>query len=472
MIAWNRAIADLTGVPPDDMVGVGDYGYAVPFYGIKRPLLVDLLSADDGEILRLGYTGIRRERGNLMAETAIKDPDGREKTLWVHAAPLAGAGGEPSGAIETIRDVTGYRSDEIVNMESEVRLREFTDLLPVMYFELDLSGRIRYANPVAFGVFGYTREEYERGVTIFDLLAPEEFAKATSNINRIFSGEKIGGIEYALVRHDGNRITTIIHPALIPGLPGRGPAGIRGLAIDNSERRRAAETLELMNRKLNLLSNVTRHDVLNQLTGLIAYLDLSRELAADPTQASYLDRGYAAADTIRKQIVFTREYQDIGIASPGWQDIAETVQRACSFVPLPRDRSRIFLDDTLAGVSVYADPLLEKVFFNLIENALRHAGCSEPEVRISLQRKGSGIAIVCEDNGSGIAFEDKERIFERGFGKKSGYGLFFVREVLSITGLSVFENGTPGRGARFEIWIPREGFRTAEPEKLLDPLAC
>lgn len=67
--------------------------------------------------------------------------------------------------------------------------------------------------------------------------------------------------------------------------------------------------------------------------------------------------------------------------------------------------------------------------------------------------------ITVADNGAGISLEDKQHLFERGFGKNTGLGLFLSWEILSITGISIDETGTPGNGARFEIMVPEGAFR-------------
>jgi signal transduction histidine kinase len=112
----------------------------------------------------------------------------------------------------------------------------------------------------------------------------------------------------------------------------------------------------------------------------------------------------------------------------------------------------------MPAVEIFADPLLGKVFFNLVDNAARHGG-SVSTVRVSAEEKADGYAIIFEDNGSGIADEDKEQIFERGFGKNTGMGLFLVREILAITGITIRETGKAGTGARFEIAVPRGAYR-------------
>ena len=114
-------------------------------------------------------------------------------------------------------------------------------------------------------------------------------------------------------------------------------------------------------------------------------------------------------------------------------------------------------------IELYADPLLVKVFYNLFDNARQH-GDAVTRISISHRRSETGLIITIADNGSGISLRDKQHIFERGFGKNTGLGLFFSKEILSITGMSIGETGSPGEGARFEIAVPEEAFRFAEKQ--------
>lgn len=113
--------------------------------------------------------------------------------------------------------------------------------------------------------------------------------------------------------------------------------------------------------------------------------------------------------------------------------------------------------------------MLEKVFSNLLENATRHGG-GVTKIRVSFVERGvvgeegrgkdgGGGVIVVEDDGLGIAAEMKGRIFDQAFGRHTGYGLFLSREILGITGMTIFETGEEGKGARFEIDVPRENYR-------------
>ena len=113
-------------------------------------------------------------------------------------------------------------------------------------------------------------------------------------------------------------------------------------------------------------------------------------------------------------------------------------------------------------LEIYADPLFEKVFFNLMENVLRH-GMGASSVRLRYLEKTDWLVLFVEDNGSGIPQEEKHMIFDRGYGKDTGLGLFLVREILSITGISIKETGTVGQGTRFEISVPKGAYRFGHP---------
>ncbi len=226
------------------------------------------------------------------------------------------------------------------------------------------------------------------------------------------------------------------------------------ISSDITARKLAEKNLEAINRKLNLLNDITRHDILNQLTVLNSYLTLAGEQSAELVTKKYLVKSEGVIDTIHAQILFARDYQKIGVESPQWQNILRTIQKA----RLPLKLSSVAIDDSCAEWDVYADPLLEKVFFNLLENATRYAGL-HPEVRFSAREEEGRLLLVCEDNGPGVPDENKEKIFQRGFGNNTGLGLFLVRGILAITGITIRENGTAGKGGRFELAVPAGAYR-------------
>ncbi|MCX6691447.1 MAG: HAMP domain-containing sensor histidine kinase, partial [Methanoregula sp.] len=218
----------------------------------------------------------------------------------------------------------------------------------------------------------------------------------------------------------------------------------------------AEVALHQANKQLNLLSSITRHDILNQLLALKGYLDLSHEEINNPaTLIEYIEKEEKVANTIEHQIKFTKDYQELGAAAPAWQNVSTSIKRAITLLPM-RDVS---VDVDRTDLEVYADPLFEKVFYNLIDNALKYGGDQMKTIRVSSKESDTSLTIICEDDGVGIAAEDKKRLFTKGFGKNSGLGLFLSREILSITGITITENGIPGNGARFEITVPKGGYR-------------
>jgi hypothetical protein len=124
----------------------------------------------------------------------------------------------------------------------------------------------------------------------------------------------------------------------------------------------------------------------------------------------------------------------------------------------------------LPEVGVFADPLLKKVFYNLVENSVRHG---EKLTRILISSAGNprGLSIIFEDDGVGVAENVKEKIFRRKHFKNTGFGLFLSREILGITSIAICENGIPGQGARFEIRVPGGAWRCGGQENPLHDTA-
>ena len=219
---------------------------------------------------------------------------------------------------------------------------------------------------------------------------------------------------------------------------------------------RSQKELRQTNEKLNLLSSITRHDIRNQLLALSGYLELSRKVLGDRARLSELiSKEERIAETITHQISFTKDYEDMGIAAPAWQNVEEIVRKAVLVLPVKEVR----VDVDRADLEIYADSLFSKVFYNLIDNAHKYGGGAMTKIHISSRVSGEGLVLVCEDDGAGISGLDRTHLFERGYGKNTGLGLFLSREILAITGITITENGEPGKGARFEMLVPKGAFR-------------
>jgi len=233
---------------------------------------------------------------------------------------------------------------------------------------------------------------------------------------------------------------------------------------DEPTRADLKKSLDFALKKLQIVGSVTRHDVLNQLTAVVGYTELLEMMVKDPKQLSYIEKEKQALDKIRRQFKFAKDYQNIGTEPPCWQMLKNVIHHAME----DADLHAIRVTDLTGGASVYADPLFEKVFTNLFENTHHHSGAAT-EIRISVSRKENSIVLVLEDNGMGIPVENKNKVFERGYGKGTGWGLFLVMEILMFTGMTIKETGEPGKGSRFEIFIPQNHFREGVEPKVPVP---
>ena len=214
------------------------------------------------------------------------------------------------------------------------------------------------------------------------------------------------------------------------------------------------KSLQLVNRKLNLMAGITRHDVLNQLMVLQSYIELSTRSPDDGKFLAFIGKERQVIERIRHQISFTKEYQEIGVRAPLWQDISKTAEQAVTGL----DLSNVAFEIQTGTLEIYADPMLQKVFYNLVDNTLRY-GEKVTRIIISSHQSETGMVVSVEDDGVGIESAAKGHIFEKGFGKNTGFGLFLTEEILQITGLSITETGIPGSGAKFDILAPEGSFR-------------
>ncbi|MDD1686944.1 ATP-binding protein [Methanoregula sp.] len=225
--------------------------------------------------------------------------------------------------------------------------------------------------------------------------------------------------------------------------------------LEIEERKKAQEALHAANAKLNLLSSLTRHDILNQVTGITSYLYLLENgLEPGSQQNEYVQKISHQVEVITHLLEITREYEQLGISAPDWCDVRSIVEHSAQDV----FAGSIGIENALPALEVYADPMFGKVIFNIFENAKYH-GKTVTTIRVGFSSdKDQGI-LTLEDNGVGIPASEKTRIFLKGVGSRTGLGLYLSQEILSITGLEIRETGTPGTGARFEILIPQAMFR-------------
>ena len=484
VIAWNSAIVELTGVPAAEMLGRGDYEYALPFYGHRRPILIDLIFEPEDRITA-HYSGVARNKDILLADNDIPDFRVRGKVVKLtgKASPLYNQEGTCVGAIESIRDITGQKNvedklktalEEVAATEAELRLqydnltaseqrlreseekyRTLVETTPDIVWEVDADGKIVYVSPQVREILGFHPEEMIN-CTPFDFMPATERERHRQDFTESSrKPEKLMWMRNVNIRKDGRPI--VFETSAEPIISDEGRfLGYRGIHRDISGRVHVDEALQHANAKLNLLNSVTRHDVVNELTVLQGYTQLAIMKGPDPVIGDFLHKIEDISDIIVKQIEFTRMYQDLGVHAPGWFNLERILQSV-----KPAD---VLFSSTCAGTEIFADPMLEKVFANLFDNAIRHGG-HVTRIKVACDPVDEGLLIAVEDNGVGVPLDEKQKIFVKGFGKHTGFGLFLVREILAITGILIHETGRHGHGARFEIVVPKGGFRPCSSGK-------
>jgi len=241
----------------------------------------------------------------------------------------------------------------------------------------------------------------------------------------------------------------------IPILSGEQEAKGKLIMLRDITNQKIAETeLSHARKKLNLLSSITRHDILNQVTVLLLNIDTVKDAVKDPEVLSLLDVQENASKNIQHQIEFARDYENLGGKAPQWMNIDQIFSHLRPIM----GTYGITLVSPDTDIDVYADPLLERVFYNLVNNSIQH-GEHVTTIGIEYSMTGDGLTVSYYDNGVGVPESDKQKIFERGVGRHTGLGLFLAKEILEITGMTIRETGTFGSGARFEIHVPEGKYR-------------
>lgn len=224
------------------------------------------------------------------------------------------------------------------------------------------------------------------------------------------------------------------------------------------------QTLTRARKKLSLLNTITFQEVQNGIFSLNGLMGLVEEFHSNSGGQKYLAKAQDILRSLENSLRFARNYQQLGLNPPTWQDVNFVFLYAVSHL----DCSGITRTIRLDGLEIYADPLLEEVFYEMMKKVIQDRIITD-SVSLTYRKEKEGITILVDVNGPGIPESEKERIFEEDSIRQGGSGLFLSREILSITGISIRETGEPGKGTRFEIFVPegkyRFGFRErGDPE--------
>ena len=351
-------------------------------------------------------------------------------------------------------DIT-ERKNALINLaESEQRYHDLVDHLPEMVFEIDLQGKLLFANLKSFEVTGYSREDFQRGVNILDIFSPEDKQKGKENLRKAFSETNLEINEYTLVKKDGTRFP--VSAKSIPIVKNGEIIGVRGIVIDLTEYKKNQELLVTLNEKLRVVGGLTRHDVANKLMVAKANLFLLEKNLGDNFELrKYID-GIKSAVTQSAEILnFSNIYEKVGSKERVEVDVGKLFYVATMRFS---DLKSIEVINECYGLNVVADSFLSQLLlYNLVDNSLKH-GERVTQIRLHFEKSKDGVKLFYEDNGVGISVDNKFKLFLEGFttGAGSGIGLKLIKRMIEVHGWTITEEGTPGVGAKFIITIPKK----------------
>ncbi len=386
-----------------------------------------------------------------ISEEVIVDRDGNRIPVIVSTKMLLI--GDRQLRIGIYHDISDLRAIRETLREKTGELDRFFTTGPDLLCILDTGGRFLRLNPAGEALLGC-------GIRTQDVLSLVEIVHTDDRAATRTTLHRMGR---------GGKAVTFVNRIMYPGGSFRwiewrafmsGRKQIYAIARDLTDQKKVEEALALANRKLNLLTDLTGHDIRNKLTVLMGYFDLFQNCPGEPYFSMYTEKINETIAAISAQVEFTRIYQNLGMSAPGWTNVHNLFCKICRQLEVPSGSVASIPD----GWEIFTDPLIDRVFYTLVDNAF-HYGTTLTEIRRTAYETPKGLVVVIEDNGIGIAREDKERIFKKECERSSGHShnLFLAREILSITGIVIRETGRAGRGARFEMLVPKKAYRIFVP---------
>lgn len=372
--------------------------------------------------------------------------DSHGKPMWVElrVTPLKGKNGEVVGAIELAVPITQRKRAELELRDSEER---YAKLSAAAHEGIVISrkGIILDTNN-QFAKFHQYESSELVGKDALLLVAPAYREQVKTHMLNNFDGP----YEFLALRKDGTTFPVEVRAKQINynGISARVSA-----VLDITERKRAEAGFAAVNEKLRVVGKLTRHDVRNKLTTISSntYL-LRKRYGSNPEIVKFLDGIDSAVAMSNRLFDFTAVYEQIGV-----QDQTEIDVKSCfdEAVALFANMGTIQVVNEAQGLVVVADSLLRQIFYNLVDNSLKH-GKMVTQIRLHYVRDQSGVKLYYEDNGVGVPFDDKEKIFAEHFTTNggTGLGLSTIRKIMAVYSWRIEETGVQSQGVRFEITIP------------------
>jgi len=474
VIAWNRALEEMTRLKSKRMVGKGGYEYAIPFYGTRRPLLIDLALARDDEAEKL-YPYIARDHDILVSEVYVPLLKGGLH-LWLKASPLYDSSGSVVGAIESIRDVTARKRAEEALRESEERYRQLFEMESDAIFLVDnTTGAVLEVNASASGLYGYSREELLRMKNIDLSAEPEETTAATRQRRprvpiRYHRRKDCTVFPVEITARHFNWRGREVHVAAIRDVSFR-------MEAEEEKRRLQAQLLQAQKMEaIGTLAGGLAHDFNNLLQAVQGYAELVllRKKKDEPGHRELHEIIRAAkrgTELTRQLLTFSRKVESKLQPMDLNRRVEQVKELLTRTIPKMIEIDLRLTDDLQM---VNADPTqIEQVLMNLAVNAkdaMPEGGRLFIETRnVNLDKgycdthlgakPGNYVLLIVSDTGYGMDQETLEHIFEpffttKGVGRGTGLGLAMVYGIVKSHNGYITCYSEIGHGTTFKIYLP------------------
>ncbi len=479
VIAWNRAIEEMTGTSAREMLGKGDYEYALPFYGERRPILIDLVLMPEQDI-EGRYENVVRSGNVLAGEVYTTRLRAGEVYLFATACILHDSKGNVVGAIESIRDITERKRVEEALIQAEQKYRGIFENAMEGIYQTTLDGHFISVNPAFARMIGYdSPDELMHAITDIGQQIYVDPESRSAILGLLESQGTVQGFEVQFWRKDGTTAWISLNVHAVPDKEGK-IRYIEGTAQDITDRK-LLETRLIQAQKMEAIGTLAggiAHDFNNILSPIIGYselvlnqLDEDSPLRGNITQV--VRSGHRAKELVKQILAFSRqteqECKPVQLSSV----IRETLSLIRPTIP-STIQIRHNVDADAALSSVIADPTqMHQVLMNLCTNASHAMRERGGTLRIDLSRvdldssaasqysvePGSYLCLSVSDTGHGMDEEVKQRIFDPYFTTKgpfegTGLGLAVVYGIVKGLhgGIAVFSE--PGRGTTFQILLP------------------
>ena len=391
-------------------------------------------------------------------EFTLLTKDGQDFLAELSASVVVDSKGNPTSIAAIARDITDRKGAEQRFLESQQKVAALFNGNPEATVYTDPDMHILDINPRFTSLFGYGLDEV-KGKHLNDVVVPRNLIEEAKMLDE----RTAKGFVYHdtfRIRKDGTLIPVSVSAAPI-SIQSR-LAGYIAIYKDISQRKKteqdlqtAMKKLEIMNEKLRVVGGLSRHDIRNKLASISGNAYLARkELSGNSKVVNYLAEIETAVQQSAKILEFAGAYEMLGAEELAYVDIEKTV---CEATSLFANLKRVKVTNDCHGLTVLADSLLRQLFYNLIDNSLKHG---EKTTGIGVHREKTSqdeLNLIYEDDGVGIAFVDKPKLFKEGYSKGggTGYGLFLIKKMMEVYGWSIQETGEPDEGARFVITIPK-----------------